>query len=194
MTKYLVETYPIILHEADKGNRTPAHHDSCGGNVAVLAYIIDRGTDPWCRTSEEETLLHRACIHGTLEMTKYFVETYPKMLHEVDNETYPIMLHEVDNDNRTPAHHAAAGGNVAVLSYLIDRGTYPWCRTSEEETLLHRACTYDKLEMTKYFVETYPTMLQEVDNVDISFKNFGNSVGHHCSSYMGDRESMFYAI
>ncbi|KAK3591751.1 hypothetical protein CHS0354_019522 [Potamilus streckersoni] len=219
MTKYLVETYPIMLHEVDNGKRTPAHHATAGGNLAVLAYLIDRGTDPWCRTSDERTLLHIACIHGKLEMTKYLVETYPKMLHEVDNgkrtpahhaasggnvavlrylidrgtdpwcrtsdektllhiacihgklemtkylvETYPIMLHEVDNGKRTPAHHAAAGGNVAVLSYLIDRGTDPWCRTSEGETLLHRACIYDKLEMTKYLVETYPKMLHEVDN------------------------------
>ncbi|KAK3591730.1 hypothetical protein CHS0354_019500 [Potamilus streckersoni] len=219
MTKYLVETYPKMLHEVANGNRTPAHHAAAGGNVAVLAYLIDRGTDPWCRTSEEENLLHSACINGKLEMTKYLVETYPKMLHETDNgkstsahhaaaggnvdvlmyliergtnpwcrtseeetplhracihgklemtkylvETYPKMLHEVENGKRTPAHHAAAGGNVAVLSFLIDRGTDPWSRTSEEETLLHRACIHGKLEMTKCLVETYPKMLHEVDN------------------------------
>ncbi|KAK3591731.1 hypothetical protein CHS0354_019501 [Potamilus streckersoni] len=152
MTKYLVETYPKILHETDNAKTTSAHHAAAAGNVALLTYLIDRGTDPWCRTSEEETLLHRACIHGKLEMTKYLVETYPKMLHEVEN------------GKRTPAHHAAAGGNVAVLSFLIDRDTEPWSRTSEQETLLHRACIHGKLEMTKCLVETYPKMLHEVDD------------------------------
>ncbi|KAK3583452.1 hypothetical protein CHS0354_025584 [Potamilus streckersoni] len=218
MTKYLVQTYPTMLHEDDNKRRTLAHNAALSGNVAVLSYIIESGIDPWCRTSEEETLLHRACSNDQLEMRKYLVQTYPKMLHEVDNskrtpahnaaldgnvailsyliergidpwcrtsaeetllhracingqlemkylvQTYPTMLYEVDNNKRTPAHNAALDGNVAVLSYLIERGIDPWCRTSEEETFLHRACINGQLEMTKYLVQTYPTMLHEVDN------------------------------
>ncbi|KAK3591754.1 hypothetical protein CHS0354_019526 [Potamilus streckersoni] len=176
MTKYLVETYPLMLHEVDNYNRTPVYHAAAGGNVAVLAYIIDRGTDPWCRTSKEETLLHIACIQGKLEMTKYLVETYPKMLNAVDN------------GKKTPAHQAAAGGNVAVLCYLIDRGTEPWCRTSEEETLLHRACIYGKLEMSKYLVETYPKMLHEVNNIKSTPGHYAAAGGNVAVlSYLIDR-------
>ncbi|KAK3583456.1 hypothetical protein CHS0354_025588 [Potamilus streckersoni] len=127
MTKYLVQTYPTMLYEVGKSKRTPAHNAALDGNVAVLSYLIERGIDTWCRTSAEETLLHRACINGQLEMTKYLVQTYPKMLHEVDNS------------KRTPAHDAALEGNVAVLSYLIELAIDPWCKTSEEKTLLHRA-------------------------------------------------------
>ncbi|KAK3591749.1 hypothetical protein CHS0354_019520 [Potamilus streckersoni] len=152
MTIYLVETYPMMLHEVDNGKSTPAHHAAAGGNVAILRYLIDRGPDPWYRTSEEKTLLHIACIHGNLEMTKYVLITYPKMLHEVDN------------GKKTPAHHAAVRGNVVVLSYLIDRGTDPWCRISEKEVLLHRACIQRKIEMTKHLVECYTKMLHEVKN------------------------------
>ncbi|KAL3860666.1 hypothetical protein ACJMK2_010760 [Sinanodonta woodiana] len=220
MSKYLVETYPTMLHEVDNMKRTPAHHAAHNGNIALLSYLIDCGTDPWCKTAQKETSLHRACINGQLEMSKYLVETYPTMLHEVDNmkrtpahhaayngniallsylidcgtdpwcktaqeetllhraclkgqvemskylvETYPTMLHEVDNMKRTPAHNAAYNGNIALLSYLIDCGTDPWCKTAQEETLLHRACLKGQLEMSKYLVETYPTMLHEVDNM-----------------------------
>ncbi|KAK3583457.1 hypothetical protein CHS0354_025589 [Potamilus streckersoni] len=205
MTKYLVPTYPTMLYEVDNSKKTPAHNAALDGNVAVLNYLIERGIDPWFRTSAEETLLHRACINGQLEMTKYLEQTYPTMLHEVDNSkatpahdaalggnvavtsaeetllhracvngqlemtkylvpTYPTMPYEVDNSKRTPAHNAALDGNVAVLSYLIERGIDPWCRTSEEETFLHRACNNGQLEMTKYLVKTYPKMLHEVDN------------------------------
>ncbi|KAK3583455.1 hypothetical protein CHS0354_025587 [Potamilus streckersoni] len=205
MTKYLVQTYPTMLHEVDDSKATPAHDAALDGNVAVLSYIIQRDIDPWCRSSKEETLLHRACIDGQLEMTKYLVQTHPTMLHEVDNSkrtpahyaaldgnfavlsyltergidpwfgtsSEETLLHracnygqldEVDNSKATPAHDAALGGNVAVLSYLIERGIDPWCRTSAEETLLHRACVNGQLEMTKYLVPTYLTMLYEVDN------------------------------
>ncbi|KAK3583530.1 hypothetical protein CHS0354_026114 [Potamilus streckersoni] len=220
MTKYLVQTYPTMISEVDNMNTTPAHHAASSGNIAVLSYLIDCGTDPWCKTSEEETLLHRACLSGQLEMSKYLVQTYPTMLHEVDNmkrtpahkaaysgniallcylidsgtdpwcktsneetllhraclsgqlemskhlvQTYPPMFHEVDNMKRTPAHHAASSGNIVLLRYLIDCGTDPWCKTSQEETLLHRACLNGQLEMSKYLVQTYPTMLHDVDNM-----------------------------
>ncbi|KAK3583458.1 hypothetical protein CHS0354_025590 [Potamilus streckersoni] len=190
-----------MLHEVDNSKRTPAHDAALEGNVAVLSYLIELGIDPWCRTSEEKTFLHRACANGQLEMTKYLVQTYPTMHHEVDDskatpahdaaldgivaeetllqracingqlemtkylvQTHPTMLHEVDNSKKTPAHNAALDGNVAVLNYLIERGIDPWFRTSAEETLLHRACINGQLEMTKYLVQTYPTMLHEVDN------------------------------
>ncbi|KAK3591732.1 hypothetical protein CHS0354_019502 [Potamilus streckersoni] len=209
MTKYLVETYPKMLHEVDKGRRTAVLKVAASGYVAVLAYVIECGTDPGCKTFQEETLLHRACIKGKVEMTKYLADTYPKMLYEVDNcnktsthhaaaggnvavfrylidrgtdpwcrtsqeetpmhsacinEKYPKMLHEVDNSKRTSAHHAEASGNIAVLTYLINCGSDPWCRTFEEEMFLHISCINGKLEMTKYLVETYPKMLQEVAN------------------------------
>ncbi|KAK3583531.1 hypothetical protein CHS0354_026115 [Potamilus streckersoni] len=239
MTKHLVQTYPTMLHEVDNMKKKPAHYAAHSGNIAVLSYLIDCGTDPWCKTSEEETLLHRAYLSGQLEMSKHLIQTYPTMFHEVDNmkrtpehkaaysgniavlsylidcgtdswnktseeepllhiaclsgqlemskhlvQTYSTMLHEVDNMKRTPAHKAAYSGNIAVLSYLIDCGTDPWSKTSEEETFLHRACLSDRwskiseeetllhiaclsgqLEMSKNLVQTYPTMLHEVDNM-----------------------------
>ncbi|KAK3583451.1 hypothetical protein CHS0354_025583 [Potamilus streckersoni] len=152
VTKFLIQTYPTVVHKVDNSKRTPAHNAALDGNVAVLSHLIERGIDPWCRTSAEETLLHRACINGQLEMTKYLVQTYPTMLHEVDNK------------RRSLAHNAALSGNVAVLSFIIERGIDPWCRTSEEETLLHRGCINGQLEITKYLVQTYPKMLHEVDN------------------------------
>ncbi|KAL3854825.1 hypothetical protein ACJMK2_014068 [Sinanodonta woodiana] len=217
-TRYLIETYPEMLHMVDNFKRTPAHHAAVRGNVSVLQYLIEQGTNPWCRTSEEETFLHTACIEGELDMTKYLVGMYPKMLYDMDRNKYtpahhaavsgsvdvlrylidhcadpwcltaegetllhiaclygqleiaeylvqldPQMLHEVDNSNSTPAHHAAANGNVAVLRYILNSGANPWCRTSEEETLLHRSCIKGELEMIKYLVETYPKMLHERD-------------------------------
>ncbi|KAK3583454.1 hypothetical protein CHS0354_025586 [Potamilus streckersoni] len=204
MTNYLVQTYPTMLHEVHNKRRTLTHNAALSGNIAVLSYIIKRGIDPWCRPSAEETLLHRACNNGQLEMTKYLVQTYPTMLYELDDSKRTpaynaalsgnvavlsylfkrgidpwcktseevTFLHracidgqlKVDNSKRTPAHNAALGGNVSVLSYLIKRGIDPWCRTSEEETLLHRACINRQLEMTKYLVQTYPKMIHEVDN------------------------------
>ncbi|KAL3873072.1 hypothetical protein ACJMK2_036231 [Sinanodonta woodiana] len=227
MSKYLVQTYPAMLHQVNNMKWTPAHYAAYRGYIALVSYLIECGTDPWCKTAQEETLLHKACIAGQLEMSKYLVQTYPSMLHEVDNmkntpamcaifsgnvallsyliecgtdpccktwqeetllhiaclsdqleiviyllQTYPTMLHEVDNMRSTPAHCAAAIGNIAMLSYLIDCGTDPWCTTAKEETLLHRACINGMLEMSIHLIQTYPTMLLEVDimkNTPVSF-------------------------
>ncbi|KAK3612329.1 hypothetical protein CHS0354_011047 [Potamilus streckersoni] len=152
MTKYFIQTYPTMLHLVDNSKRTPADNSTHGGNVAVLSFLLESGIDPWCRISQNETLLHRACIDGQLEMTKYLVQKYP------------AILHEVNNCHGRPAHNAAHSGNVTILSYLIDCGTDPWCRTSDEETLLHIACISGHLEMTKYVVQSYPTMFNKLDN------------------------------
>ncbi|KAL3861995.1 hypothetical protein ACJMK2_008001 [Sinanodonta woodiana] len=233
MCKHLLKSYPTMLHEVDNMKRTPAHYAAGSGNIALLSYLIDCGTDPWCRTSQEETLLHRACIKGKLELSKHLVKTYPTMLYELDNkrrtpahkvahngtisllsyliecgtdpwcktsqeetllhraclaghtemskhlvQSYPTMLHEVDNMKRTPAHYAAQSGNISLLSYLIDCGTDPWCKTSHEETLLHRASFRGHLEMSKYLVQTYPTMLDEVDNMKRTSAHYAAESGN----------------
>ncbi|KAL3866410.1 hypothetical protein ACJMK2_043711 [Sinanodonta woodiana] len=232
MSKHLVQAYPTMLHEVDRMKRTPAHNAAYSGNIALLSYLIDCGIDPWCKTSTEETLLHRACFGGHLEISKNLVQTYPAMLHEVDNEkrtlahyaaysgniallsflsdcgtdpwcktsteetllhnaclggnlemsknlvqTYPTMLHEVDNKSETTAHYAAYSGNIALLSYLIDCGINPWCKTSTEETLLHRACLAGHIEMSKHLVQTYPTMLHEVNNMKKTPAHFAAESG-----------------
>ncbi|KAK3607637.1 hypothetical protein CHS0354_010689 [Potamilus streckersoni] len=165
MTKYLVETYPYMLNEFDSHKHTAAHYAAVSGNIAVLNYLIDRGTDPWCRTFQEETLLHIACLEGHLDMTKCLIETYPDMLNEVDSH------------KQTAAHYAAVSGNIAVLSYLIDRGTDPYCRTSQEETLLHIACLDGHLDMIKYLVETYPNMLNSVDSNKLTAVHYATKSG-----------------
>ncbi|KAL3880297.1 hypothetical protein ACJMK2_032545 [Sinanodonta woodiana] len=174
ITKYLVETYPNMLNEVDSTMHTANHHAAENGNVAILSYLIDRGTDPWCMTSKGDTLLHMACMNGQLIMTKYLVETYPDMLNSVDNKKH------------TAAHHAALSGNVSVLCYLIDRGTDPWCTTSEGDSLLHMACMNGQLEMTKYLAETYPDLM----NDDDSHKH---SAAHH-AAVSGDVAVLHYLI
>ncbi|KAL3861816.1 hypothetical protein ACJMK2_007833, partial [Sinanodonta woodiana] len=151
-TKFFVEKYPNMINAVDNCNATPAHYAAFGGNVSVLQYLIDKGLDPWCRTATQETLLHRSCHAGSLEMTMLLVDKYPDMINEVDN------------CKGTPSHYAASGGNVSVLQYLIDKGVDPWCRTATQETLLHRSCLAGRLEITKYLVEKYPDMTNEVDN------------------------------
>ncbi|KAL3854826.1 hypothetical protein ACJMK2_014069 [Sinanodonta woodiana] len=151
MTMYLVETYPEMLHMVDKSKSTPGHNAAVSGNVDVLSYLIDHGTDPWCRSLKGETLLHHACNNGQLQMTMYIVETYTKMIYMVDNS------------KNTPAHHAAHNGNVAILRYLIPRGANPWRKTAQQQTLLHIACLSGQFEMIKYLTDTFPKMLREVD-------------------------------
>ncbi|KAL3854824.1 hypothetical protein ACJMK2_014067 [Sinanodonta woodiana] len=73
MTKYLVEMCPEMLNAVDSSNSTPAHEAAYSGSVSILKILIDRGADPWCRTSRKETLLHRACINGQIKMAKYLV-------------------------------------------------------------------------------------------------------------------------
>ncbi|KAK3607959.1 hypothetical protein CHS0354_006558 [Potamilus streckersoni] len=152
MTQYLLEKYPDMVNEFDNGNRPQAHYAAQSSNVSVLQCLRDKGLNPWCRTSTQETLLHMSCISGQLEMTQYLLEKYPDVINEVDNA------------ERTPAHCAAHSSNVSVLQCLIDKGLNPLCRTAAQETLLHMSCIYVQLEMTQYLLGKYPGMINEVDH------------------------------
>ncbi|KAK3588334.1 hypothetical protein CHS0354_020957 [Potamilus streckersoni] len=154
MTNYLVTKYPLLMHFImfDNCLTSPAHYAAQNGNVSVLQYLIDKGVDPWCRTVTQETLLHRSCNAGKLEMSRYLVEKYPDMMNMTD------LL------DGTPAHYAAQSGNVSVLQYLIDQGLDPWCRTATQETFLHMSSIAGQLEMTQYLVEKYPAMINKVSS------------------------------
>ncbi|KAK3588331.1 hypothetical protein CHS0354_020954 [Potamilus streckersoni] len=174
MTQYLAEKYPDMIYQVFNYKHTPTHCAAHSGNVSVLQYLTDKGLDPWCRTARQETLLHKACIAGHLEMTQYLVKKYPDMIYHVGN------------DKDTPAHCAAQSGNVSVLKYLIDKGLDPRSRTATQETLLHMACFAGQLEMTQYLVEKYPDMIYQVDK----YKHTPT----HCASHSGNASVSKYLI
>ena len=105
-------------------------------NVATkFALIGKRG-----RESKNVTLVHLAAYHGWLDIIKTMKEYYKRKY--------------TDSEGSTPLHYAGAGGNLAVIDYLItaEPGYDPTIPDSNGALPLHIACRNGHLNATKHFI------------------------------------------
>jgi len=80
-------------------------------------------------------------IHkGDAEAVKVLVEKSPQI---VDSR---------DSDGMTPLHHAARGGNAALVNYLIENGANKESQDNYGKTPLHLAATYDRKDAVEALV------------------------------------------
>jgi ankyrin repeat protein len=152
MSRYIIQTYPYLLHSVDNDGWNAAPEAAAGGNVQILQLLADNGVDVKHRNKNGWNILHSACKHANLEMSRYIIQTYPDLLHSVDDEEWNAAL------------EAAAGGNVQILQLLADNGVDVKHKSNIGWNIVHVACVYANLEMSRYIIQTYPDLLHSVDN------------------------------
>jgi hypothetical protein len=65
----------------------------------------------------------------------------------------PSTQHRRDKEKRSALHHAAAGGNISIVSLLIDSGLKPDSRDIHWVTPFMLACTHLRLSLVTLLVE-----------------------------------------
>eukprot|EP00051_Salpingoeca_urceolata_P013992 m.177286 g.177286 ORF g.177286 m.177286 type:complete len:316 (-) comp17961_c2_seq2:158-1105(-) len=119
------------------------HFAARSGNLAMLHWLLETGTDPALRARNGATAAHDAAATGQLQCLQC-VLLYDEKLTQVplyDNDVYPLHLASmfgrgdviswlVENgfdpaglpsgNGSTPLHYAAARGHVGLLRYLIN--------------------------------------------------------------------------
>ncbi|XP_055999743.1 uncharacterized protein LOC125677291 [Ostrea edulis] len=152
MSCYIIQTYPDLLHSVDNDGWNAALYVAGGENVKILQLLADNGVDVKHKNNIGWSILHVACIHSNLEMSRYIIQTYPDLLHSVDN------------DGLNAALHAARAGNVKILQLLADNEVDVRHKNNNGWNILHVACRNGELEMSRYIIQTYPDLLHSVDN------------------------------
>ncbi|KAK3607960.1 hypothetical protein CHS0354_006559 [Potamilus streckersoni] len=122
MTQYLLEKYPDMINEVDNDKETGPHYASQKSSVSVLQCLIVKGLNPCCRTSTQETLLHKSCTSGQLEMTPYLLEKYPDMINKVDNDKGQNPWCRSASQETLP-HMSCISGQLEMTQYLLEK--YP---------------------------------------------------------------------
>ncbi|XP_055999744.1 ankyrin-2-like [Ostrea edulis] len=152
MSRYIIQTYPDLLHSVDNDGWNAALQSARGGNVKLLQLLADNEVDVKHKTNNGWSILHAACVHANLEMSRYIIQTYPDLLHSVDNDGWNAAL------------HAAKGGNIKILQLLADNEVDVKHKNNKGKNILHMACVKANLEMSRYIIQTYPALLHSVDN------------------------------
>ncbi|XP_055999998.1 uncharacterized protein LOC130048032 [Ostrea edulis] len=152
MSLYIIQAYPDLLHSVDNIGWNAALHVARGGNVKILQLLADNEVDVKHKSNDGWNILHAACVNANLEMSRYIIHTYPDLLHSVDNIGWNAAL------------HVARGGNVKILQLLADNEVDVKHKNNDGWNILHAACKSGELEMSRYIIQTYPDLLQSVDN------------------------------
>jgi ankyrin repeat protein len=150
MTRHIIETYPELLQHVDKYGWNAAQYAAAGGSLEILELLKNNRVDVKHKTNNGENILHTACAHSHLEMTRYIIKTYPDLLHSVHSKGWNAAL------------YAAEGGNVKILQLLAENTVDVNRRSDSGKNILFVACQNANLEMTRYIVKTYPDLLQTV--------------------------------
>ncbi|XP_055999077.1 uncharacterized protein LOC125656784 isoform X1 [Ostrea edulis] len=151
MSRYILQTYPDLLNSVDNDGWNAALHAAQGGNVKILQLLADNEVDVKHKTNDDRNILHVACAHSNLEISRYIIQTYPDLLHSVRNTGWNAAL------------HAAQGGNVKILKVLAENGVDVKHQNNYNCNILHVACVHSNFEMSRYIIQTYPDLLHSVD-------------------------------
>lgn len=90
IVKFLVTKFPTQLNCKDHLSWSALHYAAKGGSLEILEYLIENKLEIGCLTEDRKTILHVACIHKNLDISRYAVEHLsPKLL---DTATKPSGL------------------------------------------------------------------------------------------------------
>lgn len=155
LTKYN-DPNKIDPKKTDSSGWNIAHYASLSGRLLILELLEKEQTLRYLITEKTEwkkTCLHIACEHANVSTVKFLVAKFPTLLHCEDYLAWNAL------------HYAAKGGSLEIFEYLIENGLEIGCLTKDGKTILHVACIYKSLDISRYAVEHLsPKLLNTVTN------------------------------
>lgn len=92
--KFLVTKFASLLHCKDKLNWNALHFAAKGGSLEILKYLLENGLGIGSLTKDQKTILHVACIHKNLDISRYAVEHLsPELLNTATNTSGLLACH-----------------------------------------------------------------------------------------------------
>ena len=170
------------------GSDTPLHFAASGGNMPVVKYLSAKVINCNVKGNRARTPLHTACKKGQNEVVKYLLETaeadatccdHKYGLTPVDLaaeyaslDLLQYMLEKqfchvthADKNKNTTLHHAAFGGKLENVEFLIDKGYLkPNCKGWKGKRPLHSACRGGKYSIVYHLIHKCSVPVSEQDD------------------------------
>ena len=141
--RMLLQSYNFVNHERDDDGLTVLHSAVLSGELELLQYLIENGSDVFSKTKDGRSCLHLAAEQGDLNICRMLLQNYN------------FVIHEADDDGFTVLHSAALGGDLALLQYFIKNGSEVFSKTKDGRNCLHLAAEKGHLNICRALLENY---------------------------------------
>lgn len=162
------------LHAYNNNERSPVHIITQIGNLGILEYFIDNGSDCNAKDRRNETPLHLAVYNGYKSIIDFLVSHCQAVVEakDIDGGTplswaaYENQLEsaqqllglgahvdEPDYEGRTPLHWAAYRGHEKMVAFLLSSGADSNAITSDGDTPLDIAVNNGRTTVVEFLYQ-----------------------------------------
>ncbi|XP_067660126.1 putative ankyrin repeat protein RF_0381 [Haliotis asinina] len=166
--KYLIKREIVDIDSRDVDGWTAVMHAASDGRKDVFDVLVKAGANLSLVNSNNESILHLACVEENVEIVKYL------MKRDI------VDINSQDINGWTPIMHAVSGGHKDVFDVFLEAGADLSHVSHKKENILHLACDGGNTEIVKYLVKQ--------DIVDLNSQDVNGWTPLMFAAYAGDAE------
>ena len=136
LCKTLINKHNFDVNMANNKGYTALHYAAENGSFDLFSYILENGSEIYCKTNDMKNVLHISAHRGHIDICKFVLEYFSKDYydnnmkkhHTLIGKSYrsqvfyrynTIFLHAMDSDGNTYLHLAAERNQVEVCELLL---------------------------------------------------------------------------
>ena len=150
------------------------HCAAKSGDLELFQYFIEKGSDIFSKTKNNQSCLHLAAYDGHLKVCRTLLQNYN------------FDIHEKDDNEMTVLHCAAASGDLELFQYFIQNGSNVFSKKKDDMNSLHLAAYNGHLKMCMTLLQIY--------SFDIHKRDDNGWTALHCTAKSGELEIFQYLV
>ena len=140
LCKMFLDNHEFDVHMSDNNEWIPLHFSAKNGSFELFSYLLDKGSEIYCKTKDMENVLHLSAGNGHLKICEFVLKHFAKDYHNNNSKNQNVLygniyksqvfykyniifLHSMDVNGNTCLHLAADGNQSKICEMLLKYDT-----------------------------------------------------------------------